>query len=105
VADPAHHHPAGNHRLRPAGCAWYLPIASRDPRVCAPPGAAAAILTLIIFLGSLQRVTMPPREMLKIVVQAVLLSLLISIIGSAWIDYTVPGAWPDLIGPSEPGSG
>jgi hypothetical protein len=34
-------------------------------------------------------------------VVAVLLALLISLVGIAWVDYDVPGAWPDLIGPSE----
>jgi hypothetical protein len=42
-------------------------------------------------------------ELLKIFLEAVLWALLISIIGAAWIDYTVPGAWPDLIGPSDTG--
>jgi hypothetical protein len=47
---------------------------------------------------------MSPWELLKIISQAVLWTLLISIAGVAWIDYTVPGAWPDLIGPSDFGS-
>jgi hypothetical protein len=47
---------------------------------------------------------MPAWELLKIVLQAVLWTLLISIIGAAWIDYTVPGAWPNLVGPSDFGS-
>jgi hypothetical protein len=32
---------------------------------------------------------------------AVLLALLISFVGIAWVDYDVPGVWPDLIGPSK----
>ena len=40
-------------------------------------------------------------SLLKSVVVAVLLALLFSIAGAAWIDATVPGAWPDLIGPSD----
>jgi hypothetical protein len=40
-------------------------------------------------------------EQFKVIVMAVLVALTISIVGTAWIDYTVPGAWPDLIGPSE----
>ena len=32
---------------------------------------------------------------------AVLLALLISFAGIAWVDYEVPGTWPDLIGPSK----
>jgi hypothetical protein len=39
--------------------------------------------------------------LLKDALMAVLLALLISIAGAAWIDYDVPGAWPDLIGPSD----
>ena len=39
--------------------------------------------------------------MLKDVLVVVVLALLISIAGVAWIDYDVPGAWPDLIGPSD----
>ena len=46
---------------------------------------------------------MPLWEFLKIVLAAVLLALLISIAGAAWIDYYIPGAWPDLIGPSDSG--
>jgi hypothetical protein len=42
-------------------------------------------------------------ELLKILLLAVLWALLISIAGVAWIDYSVPGAWPDLIGPSDTG--
>ncbi len=38
-------------------------------------------------------------NLLKDMVGAVLLALLISFVGIAWIDYDVPGAWPDLIGP------
>lgn len=44
---------------------------------------------------------MSPKELLKVFLLAVLLALLISIAGVAWIDYSVPGAWPDLIGPSD----
>ena len=44
---------------------------------------------------------MSPLELLQAVLQAVLLALLVSIAGAAWIDYDVPGAWPDLIGPSD----
>ena len=40
-------------------------------------------------------------NLLKDILVAVLLALLISTVGIAWIDYDVPGAWPDLIGPSE----
>jgi hypothetical protein len=40
-------------------------------------------------------------NLLKDILVAVLLALLISFVGIAWIDYDVPGAWPDLIGPSE----
>ena len=40
-------------------------------------------------------------NLLKDILVAVLLALLISFMGIAWIDYDVPGAWPDLIGPSE----
>jgi hypothetical protein len=40
-------------------------------------------------------------KLLKDAFVAVLLALLISIAGAAWIDYDVPGAWPDLIGPSD----
>ena len=43
---------------------------------------------------------MTPWELLKIFSKAVLWTLLISVAGAAWIDYSVPGAWPDLIGPS-----
>ena len=39
-------------------------------------------------------------NLLKDILVAVLLALLISTVGIAWIDYDVPGAWPDLIGPS-----
>ena len=39
-------------------------------------------------------------NLLKDILVAVLLALLISFVGIAWIDYDVPGAWPDLIGPS-----
>ena len=38
-------------------------------------------------------------NLLKDILAAALLALLISSIGIAWIDYDVPGAWPDLIGP------
>jgi hypothetical protein len=41
------------------------------------------------------------RSLLKDILIAVLLALLISIAGAAWIDYSVPGAWPDLIGPTD----
>jgi hypothetical protein len=44
---------------------------------------------------------MTPWNLLKDILVAVLLALLISFVGIAWIDYDVPGAWPDLIGPSE----
>ena len=44
---------------------------------------------------------MPLWNLLKDILVAVLLALLISTVGIAWIDYDVPGAWPDLIGPSE----
>ena len=37
----------------------------------------------------------------KGILVAVLLALPICLVGIAWIDYDVPGAWPDLIGPSE----
>ena len=57
-------------------------------------------MTLIILRASLQSAPMPPVELLKIFLKAVLWALLISIAGAAWIDYSVPGAWPDLIGPS-----
>ena len=40
-------------------------------------------------------------DTLKDTLIVVLLSLLISIAGVAWIDYDVPRAWPDLIGPSD----
>ena len=36
------------------------------------------------------------------IVVTMLLTLLISSAGVAWIDATVPGAWPDLIGPQMP---
>ena len=39
-------------------------------------------------------------NLLKDILVAVLLALLISFVGIAWVDYDVPGAWPDLIGPS-----
>ena len=39
-------------------------------------------------------------NLLQDILVAVLLALLISTVGTAWIDYDVPGAWPDLIGPS-----
>ena len=35
----------------------------------------------------------------KDIVVAVMMALLISFVGIAWVDYDVPGAWPDLIGP------
>jgi hypothetical protein len=38
-------------------------------------------------------------------VVTVLLALLISTAGVVWIDATVPGAWPDLIGPSDEAEG
>jgi hypothetical protein len=41
------------------------------------------------------------RDLLKDAIVAVVVALLISIAGVAWIDYDVPGAWPDLIGPSD----
>jgi hypothetical protein len=41
------------------------------------------------------------RDLLKDVMVAVALAVLITIAGVAWIDYDVPGAWPDLIGPSD----
>jgi hypothetical protein len=40
-------------------------------------------------------------NLLKDILVAVLLALLISFVGIAWVDYDVPGAWPDQIGPSE----
>jgi hypothetical protein len=43
----------------------------------------------------------PTTTLLKHILVAVLLALLIIIAGIAWIDYDVPGAWPDLIGPSD----
>jgi hypothetical protein len=43
----------------------------------------------------------PTTTLLKHLLVAVLLALLISIAGIAWIDYDVPGAWPDMIGPSD----
>jgi hypothetical protein len=39
--------------------------------------------------------------LLKDVMVAVAVALLISAGGVAWIDHDVPGAWPDLIGPSD----
>ena len=39
-------------------------------------------------------------NLLKDILMAVLLALLISFVGIAWVDYDVPGAWPYLIGPS-----
>ena len=39
-------------------------------------------------------------NLLQDILVAVLLALLISFVGIAWVDYDVPGAWPDLIGPS-----
>lgn len=45
------------------------------------------------------------RTLLRDIIVAVLLALLICIAGVAWIDYDVPGAWPDLIGPSDWGEG
>jgi hypothetical protein len=39
-------------------------------------------------------------SLLQDILVAVLLALLISFVGVAWVDYDVPGAWPDLIGPS-----
>ena len=39
-------------------------------------------------------------NVLQDILVAVLLALLISFVGIAWVDYDVPGAWPDLIGPS-----
>jgi hypothetical protein len=47
----------------------------------------------------------PRRSGLRSILLAVLLALLISVAGVAWIDYDVPGAWPDLIGPSDWGEG
>jgi apolipoprotein N-acyltransferase len=41
------------------------------------------------------------RSGLRDILLAMLLALLISVAGVAWIDYDVPGAWPDLIGPSD----
>ena len=41
------------------------------------------------------------RTLLRDILAAVLLALPIAAAGIAWIDYDVPGAWPDLIGPSE----
>jgi len=38
---------------------------------------------------------------MKDMLAVLLLSLLIFCAGVAWIDYAVPGAWPDLIGPSD----
>ena len=38
-------------------------------------------------------------NLLQDILVAVLLALLISFVGIAWVDYDVPGAWPDLIGP------
>ena len=32
---------------------------------------------------------------------AVLLALLVSFVGIAWVDYDVPAAWSDRIGPSK----
>jgi hypothetical protein len=40
-------------------------------------------------------------SLLRDILVAVLLALLISFVGIAWVDYDVPGAWPDLIGPSK----
>jgi hypothetical protein len=40
-------------------------------------------------------------RLLKDILLAVLLGMLFSFAGAAWIDYDVPGAWPDLIGPSD----
>ena len=39
--------------------------------------------------------------LMKDMLAVLLLSLLIWSAGVAWIDYNVPGAWPDLIGPSD----
>jgi hypothetical protein len=39
-------------------------------------------------------------NLLQDILMAVVLALLISFVGIAWVDYDVPGAWPDLIGPS-----
>ena len=47
----------------------------------------------------------PLWTLLKGILVAVLPALLVSLVGIAWIDYDVPGAWPDLIGPSDFGSG
>ena len=44
---------------------------------------------------------MTPWNLLQDTLVAVLLALLISFVGIAWVDYDVPGAWPDLIGPSK----
>jgi hypothetical protein len=44
---------------------------------------------------------MTPWNLLQDTLVAVLLALLISFAGIAWVDYEVPGTWPDLIGPSK----
>ena len=43
-------------------------------------------------------------DLLKDILAAAPRALLISSIGIAWIDYDVPGAWPDLIGPKKGGA-
>jgi len=45
--------------------------------------------------------SMTLRSLLKDILAAVLLALLISFVGIAWIDHDVPGMWPKPIGPSE----
>ena len=40
-------------------------------------------------------------RLLKDILLAVVIGMLISSAGAAWVDYDVPGAWPDLIGPSD----
>jgi hypothetical protein len=44
---------------------------------------------------------MTPWNLLQDTLVAVLLALLISFAGIAWVDYDVPAAWPDQIGPSK----
>ena len=56
---------------------------------------------------AVHRATIPQRWpgdadlLMKDMLAVLLLSLLIWSAGVAWIDYNVPGAWPDLIGPSD----
>ena len=70
--------------------------------------AVAVLLALLISIAGaawIEEGTWSDLTLLRDSAVAVLLALLISIAGAAWIDFDVPEAWPDLIGPSDTGSG